>query len=315
MGYLRRTRTLHQPESTLLLSDHLPTQVSSLTDKMSTNPYNSYHVDTPIIYGIDPYEQDNSDNPIPPLSLENDFHGYRWEVTTNGVPIMVPDRSSDNSTPLAASPHRPHAFTAGSNNQRGPRSRGRGSGRRRRGPLDPPDDSDSDTEEPRRIIEVAVPRRERLARSSSNTRISSEENRRLHAAILQILHHSEQLSYEGRRALEEVLWQGGMTYEGVSEESLDLIRSQVRAPNRSQSEGRERSNSRGSHTGIEGAEGESGHTFVLVDRSLTLSPESEQAESERVRQYGRLGEDLTWEGVRYCLGERLFAELGWVGEF
>ncbi|PIA97929.1 hypothetical protein CB0940_06038 [Cercospora beticola] len=280
---------------------------------MSTNPYNSHHVDTPIIYGIDPYEQGNPDASIPPISLDNDFQGYRWEVTTNGVPIMVPDRSSDNSTPLAASPHRPHAFMAGSNNQRRPRPRGRG--HRRRGPLDPPDDSVSDTEEPRRIIQVVVPRRERPTGSSSNTRISSEENRRLHAAILQILHHSDQLSYEGRRALEEVLWQGGMTYEGVSEETIDLIRSQVRAPDRSQSEGRGRSNSRGSDAGAEGAEGESGHTSVLVNRPLPPSPESEQAESERVRQYGRLGEDLTWEGVRHCLGERLFAELGWVGEF
>ncbi|GIZ37769.1 hypothetical protein CKM354_000120500 [Cercospora kikuchii] len=273
---------------------------------MSTNPYISYHVDTPIIYGIDPYEQDNPDASIPPISLDNDFQGYRWEVTTHGVPIMVPDRSSDNSTPLAASPHRPHAFMAGSNNQRRPRPRGRGL--RRRGPLDPPDDSDSDTEEPRRIIGVVVPRRERPAGSSTNTRISNEENRRLHAAILQILHHSEQLSYEGRRALEEVLWQGGMTYEGVSEETIDLIRAQAR-------EGRGRSNSLGSDAGAEGAEGASGHTFVLADRTLTPSPESEPAESEWVRQYGPLGEDMTWEGVRHCVGERLFAELGWMGEF
>ncbi|PPJ58021.1 hypothetical protein CBER1_03833 [Cercospora berteroae] len=278
---------------------------------MSTNPHLSFHADTPIIYGIDPYEQGDSHDSMPPLSLNEDFPGYRWEVTTNGVPILVPIRGTRSPSPLAASPHHPQTFMAGSNNQRRPRQRQR----RRRGPLDPSDDSDSDTEEPRRIMSVVVPRRERSSRSSSNTRISSEENRQLHAATLQILHHTDQLSYEGRRALEEILWQGGMTYEDISEESIDAIRAQARDPNHSQREERGRSNSRRSSAGAEGPEGESGHTFVLVDRSLTPGPESEPAESEWVRRYGPLGEDMTWEGVRHCLGERLFAELGWVGEF
>ncbi|KAF2210723.1 hypothetical protein CERZMDRAFT_99332 [Cercospora zeae-maydis SCOH1-5] len=156
-----------------------------------------------------------------------------------------------------------------------------------RGPLDHPDDSDSDREMPRRIIQVAVPNRQGPSSSSSTRRNPREERRRLHAATLQVLYHEQQLSWEGRMALEEVMVQNGFTYGEISEEDILAIRAQARAVNPSQRSGRQRPSMHRPTARTRQVGGERGRTLTLGDPSRTRSRENEQEERT-------LGEGSGW---------------------